>query len=170
MLRPMSQPPHPPTQAGFGLLEQLLAVGLLSVLLGLGLPSFAIWRAEGRVAAAADRLSAALALARATALAQGQRVDVCLQRLPDCRHVGAAAEIVLWLASPTPTAVRTVLLPTGVRVFASRQRSSFYPWPRDASSTSFTLCDEQRRARPRRLVVSQTGRVREERGTAAACP
>ena len=57
-----------------------------------------------------------------------------------------------------PLAARA--LPAGVLLRASRPRLEFWPDSFAASTITLTICDAQGVARPRAIIVSQTGRVR----------
>lgn len=66
-----------------------------------------------------------------------------------------------------PLAARA--LPSGVWLHASRPRLEFWPDSFAASTVTLTICDRQGLARPRAIVVSQSGRVRLDSGTPEAC-
>jgi type IV fimbrial biogenesis protein FimT len=64
-------------QRGFTLFELMMGVAILSVLVGLAIPSFRQFTANTRTTAATNGLVSALAVARSEALRQSMRVSVC---------------------------------------------------------------------------------------------
>lgn len=62
---------------GFSLLELMMAVAVLAILLGLGIPAFSSISTNNQVAAESGNLVSALTLARSEALKRGVRVSVC---------------------------------------------------------------------------------------------
>ena len=60
-------------------------------------------------------------------------------------------------------------LPRGLELRATRARLSFWPDSLASSTATLTICDRAGLARPRAIVLSQTGRVRIADAAAGAC-
>lgn len=63
--------------SGFTLLELMVAIAILAILLGIGIPSFADAMRRNRVANATNSLTGAIALARSEAVKRGVPVTIC---------------------------------------------------------------------------------------------
>jgi len=71
---------HKHHQRGLTLLELLIALMILALLLGLGVPTFSDLLAENRARAAMGQMRALFAFARQQALTTGQRTTLCAVR------------------------------------------------------------------------------------------
>jgi type IV fimbrial biogenesis protein FimT len=69
-------------QQGFNLLEMMAAVAVLSILLGLGVPSFSRMIRTNRVVANTNELVVALSAARSEAVKRGLPIAVCARTGP----------------------------------------------------------------------------------------
>lgn len=65
------------SQRGFNLVELMIAITVLSVLLGIGVPSFTEMIRNNRLVAQANELVTALSFARSESLKRGIRVSAC---------------------------------------------------------------------------------------------
>ncbi len=157
---------HPRTfhpAPGYSLWELLLTVSLLAVLLGLALPSLRDLQARTALTTASNQLLLSLNLARSVAITRGQQTTLCLSDAGDrCLPTagGVAVGYALQVATPQPTLLRRERLPPGLRLTATRNPVTYYPWPRAGTTVTFTLCDTGERVPARQVIVSQTGRPR----------
>src|ERR1044072_7870933 len=69
-------------QYGFNVLELMVAVAVLGILLGLGVPSFAQMIRDNRVVADTNELIVALSAARSEAVKRGLPTAVCARTAP----------------------------------------------------------------------------------------
>lgn len=67
----------PAGMAGFTILELMIAVAVLAILLGIGVPSFNDMIRQNRLAAQTNEFLAAAALARSEAVKRGKLVSLC---------------------------------------------------------------------------------------------
>jgi type IV fimbrial biogenesis protein FimT len=66
------------TQAGFTLVELIVALGLAAVLLGIGVPAFTDFVRNNRVIAVTNELVTALQFARSEAVKRNNNVTICI--------------------------------------------------------------------------------------------
>ena len=150
---------------GIALLQLLIALAVAALLLGLGAASWQPLVAQFRLRVAVTAVGRTLAQARLAALASGRTVRVCPSA--DRRRCVTAAAAALLVVDerglPLPGAAADPL-PVGVRVSANRPAVTWYPWPRAASTVTLELCAVPGGRESQRVIVSQAGRVRSERG------
>ncbi|RYZ61526.1 MAG: hypothetical protein EOP08_13360, partial [Proteobacteria bacterium] len=143
----------------------LIALAIAAILVGLGAASWRPVVADFRLRAAEASVGRSLTQARLAALSTGRTLRVCPST--DLRHCASGATrgvaIVDERGSPAPGA-SAALLPEGVRLTLNRPAVTWYPWPRAASTVTLELCATTAVRASRRLIVSQAGRVRAERG------
>jgi type IV fimbrial biogenesis protein FimT len=156
---------------GVTLLELLFSLGLLALLAGLAAPGFRVSLRESAVRSAAFDLAAGLEQTRAHAILESRPALLCpADSSGNCLASGAAAG---WRAFLEVGSARQALggqgLPAGVALWSNRPLIRFWPDSAIASAGTLTICDEQRVARPRAIVISVTGRARMAIGEAAAC-
>lgn len=164
----------------------MVALGIVAILLGLGVPTFARTLAAVRVSAASQRLQAHLALARAESLRQGMRVTVCKSAdqarcSPEASVGWEQGWIVFADAAATgapsgPLLARSGRLHSSLRIAGDKGALAFYVSfsdigvPQQATGAlmagSLTVCAEKL-GRGTKLVLSRAGRARRE---AADCP
>lgn len=65
------------TQAGVSLIELMVALVIMAILLGVGVPSFRSFLAGNRLSSSSNEMVSALALARSEAVRRGTRITVC---------------------------------------------------------------------------------------------
>jgi type IV fimbrial biogenesis protein FimT len=83
--------------AGFTILELMIAVAVLGILLGIGVPSFQGIMRQNRLAAQTNELLAAAAMARSEAVKRGTTVSICPMTAPDAdENVVACADNSSW--------------------------------------------------------------------------
>jgi len=148
---------------GVTLIELCAGLAVVAVLAGLAIPQFRADLRASAVRGAAFELLAGLQQARAASIVEGRTGVLCLaDAAGNCLPDGAQAQA--WRAflevngRPAPLAGQS--LPAGLMLRASRARLAFWPDSLAASTGTLTICDSQRIARPRAIVISQGGRAR----------
>lgn len=159
-----------------------MTLALVATLAALAVPSFRSLERRASVRSASDQLFVALHQARSAAILRNLPSVVCLS--PDGAQCGvrAGAAAGAWIAFLERTPSRPAMrhpgdellgagsLARGVRVHASRPTVAFWPAARAAATSTFVLCDLERIAEPRAIVVSQSGRPRQTTaGDASEC-
>lgn len=165
---PAPRPSHAP---GFTLVELLFATSLLALLAGLAVPGLRSSLRASAVRAAAFELAAGLQQTRATSILESRPALLCLtDSSGNCIGTGPAAG---WRTFLEVGAARVDLggqaLPRGVVLRATRSPIHFWPSSFAASTGTLTICDGQRVAAPRAIVISATGRARMSAASAEAC-
>jgi Tfp pilus assembly protein FimT len=157
---------------GVTLVELCFGLAVVATLAGLAAPQFRAELRANAVRSAAFELLAGLQQARAASIVEGHRGVLCLSDaggkcLPDGAQTGA------WRAflevDGRPALVAAQSLPAGVVLRSSRARLTFWPDSLSASTGTLTICDAQRGARPRAIVISQGGRARVISAAESAC-
>jgi Tfp pilus assembly protein FimT len=157
---------------GVTLIELCFGLAVVATLTGLAAPQFRTQMRANAVRVAAFELLAGLQQARAASIIEGRTGVLCLgdaagNCLPDGVDAGA------WWAflevGGRPAALAGQSLPPGVVLRSSRARLTFWPDSLAASTGTLTICDSQRVARPRAIIVSQGGRARVASPADAVC-
>ena len=87
---------------GFTLLELLVALAVVAILLGVGVPSFVEMVRESRIGAASRALHGSLRIARSESLKRGELVSVCPRAAADtCGGAGAWSNGWIVFADPS---------------------------------------------------------------------
>lgn len=164
--------PHSSSR-GVTLIELCFALAIVAVLAGLAAPGFRGTLRAAAVRAATYELLAGLQQMRGRSIVQSSPGILCpSDAAGSC--LPAARPSSFWRASldaaAGPVGVELHDLPAGVVVRASRAPLRFWPDSLAASTGTLTICDEQRVASPRAIVVSVSGRARLETAPVAACP
>ena len=160
-------------------MEMLVVIAVAAVLAAFAWPSFASLLAEHRRIVAVNALVATLQHARHAAATRARAVTVCAAH----RDPGRCGDDWSrgWLAflepdgwrtgQPVPAAnvVHRGGARTAVRVDANRGRFRFRPHGR-ATNGTFVLCSADPEAGARLVVISPTGRVRNQAAAGARCP
>lgn len=187
----MSAHPRRPTpQAGFSLIELLVAVALLGILASLALPGFSDMIRNSRRTETVNELSASLMLARAESLKSGQPVVVCGVDDANGNRVIDTAERTCtgtdwrdgWIVATWTDADNDGALDAGeLQVPLKAYRNEYdtvsitasglsgapatgalvmQPFNRAGTSGRLTVCDARGAARSRGVEVASTGRSR----------
>ena len=157
---------------GVTLIELCFGLAIVAILAGLAAPSMRGALRAGAVRSATLDLLAGVQQTRASSIVQARPGTLCLaDAAGNClRGNGPASSWQAWLMDRdrrVPLAAR--ILPSGVVLHATRPRLEFWPDSVSASTITLTICDSQRLAPPRAIVVSQTGRVRLGDALAGSC-
>ena len=182
----MSRLPVAPrrSDAGFTLLDLLLALLVAGLVFGLGVPAWTNAVARVRAGAARTAISATLFDALRNATVLGREIVVCPASGDQC--IGGSDWSRGWIAfvdvdgdrlhGAAETVIdRAAALPRGVRLTGStgRPRIVYQPYGGNAGSNiTFTLCDRRGPDDALALILSNGGRLRADRpapAAAAAC-
>jgi type IV fimbrial biogenesis protein FimT len=157
---------------GFTLLELCVGLGLVALLATLAIPSFRTGLRTAAVRSATWELMAGLQQVRGTALVESRPGVLCLADAAGvCRPGGEPAPA--WRAFLEDDAgTRTLALrqlPAGITVRGTRARVRFSERAPAAAAATLTICDAQRVAAPRAIVISQNARARVAAASDADC-
>jgi type IV fimbrial biogenesis protein FimT len=157
---------------GVTLVELLFSLGLLALLAGLAVPNLHASLRAAAVRSATFELAVGLQQIRAESILESRPTLLCpADSSGNCLAAGAEASG--WRAFMEDGAVRRDLggrsLPAGVRLRATRSPVKFWPSSFAASAGTLTICDAQEVAAPRALIISATGRARQDAGAAEDC-
>ncbi len=162
------------TNGGFTLLELLIAVAIMAIVFGFGIPSLRGITATNRLAAGVNAISGSLAYARSEAIRQNQHVVVCQsENGRTCRRNGDWREG--WLVFVDRNRNRqvdgdeTILQHhTGIpsrlgvvyRAFGSKHYLAYRPSGATKTNGTFTICDQSDNHYARAVILIKSGRVR----------
>ena len=170
---------------GFSLYELIITIGVVALVMSLGVPSFGRMLANHRLKVEVDALFHAVHLARKESVVRRRAVTLCPSSDgQDCvPGFDWSDGWILFVnldrdAPATRDAGEPLLQRFSVsshnQVTANRRSFSFRTTALRATNGTFILCDKARRASPRALVVSYTGRPRVSRidrsGNPYTCP
>jgi type IV fimbrial biogenesis protein FimT len=148
---------------GFTLIELCFGLAIVGILAGLAVPSLRSTLRASAIRSAVFELSAGIQQARAGSIVEARPGVLCLSdRAGNC--LGNNGPALAWRSfldvdgQAKVLALRT--LPSGVVIFATRPRLTFWPHSLSASTVTLTICDTQGSARPRAIILSQSGRAR----------
>lgn len=171
---------RPPGQAGFTVLEALIAVSIAAILLVLGVPALQDYALRQRMSAALNALHTQMELARRDAIHFNASVVIC----PGDNTLGCANSndwSAGWIVFTDlngdrqyqPGADSLQRAEQGleqIHVYgnAARSRVRFQPnGSAPGSNSSITFCDIRGPAHARKLVISNTGRIRRDQAPEA---
>jgi len=157
---------------GVTLIELCFVLAVVGILAGLAVPGMRTALRNAAIRSATFELLAGLQQARARAITESTPAVVCLSDAAARCLGGSGGQATAWSAfleghEGQPLAGGP--LPSGLELRATRTRLTFSPDALAASTGTLTICDQAGLARPRSLVLSQTGRIRQAESTAAAC-
>ena len=157
---------------GVTLIELCFGLAIVAMLAGLAVPGFRADLRAGAVRSATYELLAGLQQARVGSIVEGHTGVLCLSDAAgNCLANGVSATA--WQAfleiEGRPALLSAHTLPAGVALHSSRAQLKFWPDSSAASTGTLTICDSQRVARPRAIVLSQGGRARLATAPEAAC-
>lgn len=175
-----AQPPR-----GFTLIELMVAIMVLSILLGIAVPSFRDAALGSRLTGYANDLVAGVQIARSEAIKRNAVVSLCPSSDGDtCAPPGTPWDRG-WIVfvnvdrdSPASRDPGEELLHsypawTRGRVDANRSTLSFRAFGQSGVTATFTFCDDRGGDAARAVIISQIGRPRvsdrSASGTALAC-
>jgi prepilin-type N-terminal cleavage/methylation domain-containing protein len=157
---------------GVTLIELSFGLAVVAVLAGLAAPGFRGALRASAVRSASFELLAGLQEARGSAILEARPGVLCLSDAAgNCLVADAPATA--WRSyletegGAVPLSLR--VLPGGVTLHATRSPLRFWPNAISASTSTLTICDTAGIARPRAIVLSQSGRVRLGEAADAAC-
>ena len=159
---------------GYSLYELVLTVGLAALIMALGVPSFGGMLADHRLRVEVDALFHAVHLARKESIVRRRAVTLCPSRDGQNCEPGfdwsGGWTMFVNLDRDAPArrdSDEPVLQQFSVslhnKVTANRRSFSFRTTALRATNGTIIFCDRARRASPRALIVSYTGRPRVSR-------
>jgi type IV fimbrial biogenesis protein FimT len=156
---------------GLTLLELCFSLGLLALLAGLAAPGLKASLRAAAVRSATFDLLVGLQQTRAQAILESRPGTLCpADAAGHCQPASTPAGAwQAFLEGRGPGEIRSLSLPPGVQLRASRSPLHFWPHSHAASTGTLTICDAQQIAAPRAIVVSQTGRARLVEAPRDAC-
>lgn len=154
------------------MIELCFGVAVVAILMGLTVPSMRTALRNTAIRSATLELLAGLQQARTASITEARPGVLCLSD-PDGRCVTGNGPARAWSAFLEGRGKFTPLaggpLPRGLELRATRPRLTFWPDSLAASTATLTICDVAGLARPRAVVLSQTGRVRVVDAAAEGC-
>jgi type IV fimbrial biogenesis protein FimT len=157
---------------GVSLIELSFGLAIVAVIAGLAAPGFRSSLRAAAVRSATFDLLAGLQQTRGNAILESRPLDLCPSDSTG-KCLAAGVPTPYWRTSLEVGSALSLgashALPAGVVVRASRSPLWFSPDAQGASNGTLTICDEQRVAPPRAIVLSLSGRARQEAAPAEAC-
>ena len=170
---------------GYSLYELIITIGMVALVMSLGVPSFGRMLANHRLKVEVDALFHAVHIARKESVVRRRAVTLCPSQ--DGQNCTAGFDWSLgWIVFVNLDRDRPARRDSGEpmlqqysvsshnEVTANRRSFSFRTTALRATNGTFIFCDKARRASPRALIVSYTGRPRVSRidrsGNPYTCP
>ena len=158
---------------GMTLIELCFGLAIVAVIAGMAAPGFRSSLRAAAIRSATFDLLAGLQQTRGNAILEARPLDLCPSDMAG--QCLAAGVLTPYWRSSLETAVggspaASHALPAGIVVRANRSPLRFSPDALGASTGTLTICDLQRVAPPRAIVLSLSGRARLAPAAAADCP
>jgi type IV fimbrial biogenesis protein FimT len=157
---------------GVTLIELCFGVAVVAILAGLAVPGMRTALRNTAIRSATLELLAGLQQVRASSITEARPGVLCLSDISGHCLTGNGAAVA-WSAflegGGSTAALAGGPLPRGLELRATRSRLGFWPDSLAASTATLTICDRAGLARPRAIVLSQTGRVRLADAADRAC-
>ncbi len=162
------------TGTGFTVLEMLMVLAITAILMIIGIPALQSYEMRQRMSAAVDLLHTHLVLARHEAIYMNAQVVACPGKPPGgCTGEGDWSDGWIVFAdlngdrqhqgAETMLRVEPSLEQMVIRSSPGRTNLRFYPnGSAPGSNTSITFCDQRGPLNARKLLISNTGRIRRE--------
>lgn len=170
---------------GYSLYELIITIGVVALIMTLGVPSFGKMLADHRLKVEVDALFHAIHLARKESIVRRRAVTLCPSQDGEKCDSGFDWSVG-WIMfvnldrdmpasrDPGEPVLQRFSVSLHNEVVANRRSFSFRTTELRATNGTFIFCDKARRAVPRALIVSYTGRPRvsrnDTRGTPYKCP
>ena len=162
---------HRLRSGGYSLYELVMTLGLISVILTLGIPSFSTIVANNRLRTEVDALFHAIHLARKDSIVRRRAVTLCpsadgLNCTAGNDWSGGWIRFVNTdrdsppLRDPDETVLQHHRVGKHSRISANRRAFTLRSTALRATNGTLIFCDRSNRATPRALVISYTGRPR----------
>jgi type IV fimbrial biogenesis protein FimT len=157
---------------GVTLIELCFGMAVVALLAGFAVPGFRSALRASAVRSATFELLTAVQQARASSIVQARTAVLCPSDIAgNCLESQLPAQA--WTAFLEEDGRQVQLaahaLPAGVVLRATRSPLKFWPDSLAASTGTLTICDTQGIARPRAIVLSQSGRARLDAPNADVC-
>ena len=173
--------PFRPTTGGYSLYELVITVAVVALVMALGVPSFGKMLADHRLKVEVDALFHAIHLARKESIVRRRAVTLCPSADGwNClQGFDWSSGWIMFVNLDRDAPARrdlgeSVLQQFSVslhnEVVANRRSFSFRTTALRATNGTFIFCDKARRAAPRALIVSYTGRPRVSRNDTRGRP
>lgn len=168
-------------ERGFTLLEMMAAIAILTIVVGIGLPSFTYIVENNRIQAAADTFFSALVIARSEAVKRNQQVVLCKSaNATSCTTSGNWEQGWLIFADTDgdtvldsgESIVQTNNALPGVTLRAVNGSDDLFAYLPDATLTAaeiFDICIDSDTDSGRSIDIGITGRPSRDKG-ATQCP
>jgi len=155
---------------GLTVLELMIALAVLSVVAGLGVPALRDFSLNAQRVAAVNGLLGAIQFARSAALTRAAPVVLC-QTADTQNCSGASDRGMRWMVAvdaapdtaaiePNPQVVRIIELRFAGSVVSNRAAFEFRPFPLRSTNGTISFCDVRGSQAQRAIVVSYSGRPR----------
>lgn len=163
-----------PTAGGYSLYELIITIAVVAVVFAMGVPSFGKMVADHRLKVEVDALFHAVHLARKESIVRRRAVTLCPsadgQNCVQGFDWSSGWIMFVNLDRDAPArrdsgepVLRQFSVSLHNEVRANRRSFSFRTTALRATNGTFIFCDKARRAAPRALIVSYTGRPRVSR-------
>lgn len=157
-------------QRGLTLLELLVALAIMSVVAGLGVPALRDVTANARRVASVNGMLGAIQFARSAALTRDATTVLCQtsDALSCSGRVGDGSRWIIAVdaatdmpgAASSQQILRVVQLSFSDTIISNRSRFEFRPFPLRSTNGTISFCDTRGGRAQRAIVISYSGRPR----------